>query len=91
MRVKQNNSSSKLWPGWVLANANLVLEFEASGEEDGRWVGSFNTDGELVVVTITAARHGDTIHLEQVWRLHPPDPVHPPDPIFPPDPISPTT
>jgi hypothetical protein len=76
----------------TLANANLVLEFEASGEEDGRWVGRFTeVDGTLEVETITAARHGDTIHLEQVWRLFPPDPIHPPDPVFPPDPISPIT
>jgi hypothetical protein len=76
----------------TLANANLVLEFMASGEVEGDWEGRLITsDGALEVEIINATRHGNTIHLVQEWRLIPPDPIHPPDPVHPPDPISPIT
>jgi hypothetical protein len=28
-------------------------------------------------------QRGKTLHLEQVWTLHPPDPIHPPEPVEP--------
>jgi hypothetical protein len=62
-----------------------VLQFEAVGTLEREWVGvvrdAAGTERRLAVVVETIQMDGQTVHLSQVWILHPPDPIIPPDPI----------
>lgn len=69
-----------------------IFTFEATGDFDSRWTGHFRGDGfdgVLVVENLSPVMRGKTVHLAQLWTLHPPDPIQPPDTDIPPDPVSP--
>jgi|GEM_PF-3362869 len=63
-----------------------IFTFEATGDLDSEWRGRFRGDefdGVLEVETLSSVIRGKTVHLAQIWTLHPPDPVIPPDSVSP--------
>lgn len=57
-----------------------IFSFETTGDPDGDWRGRFddtNLNGQISVETLSSMRRGKTLHLEQAWTLHPPEPVEP--------------
>jgi|GEM_PF-636870 len=62
------------------AAAVTVLPFEAQGTIDGRMSGSVRFSGgaaELSITVVDSRAVGDVLQVEQVWEIHPPDPIEP--------------
>lgn len=62
------------------AAAPAGLSFEARGTIDGRMTGTVQLPGgvgELFIIVIDSRPVGDVVHVEQVWQIHPPDPIQP--------------
>lgn len=60
--------------------ARLVLPFEARGAIDSRMTGRVELPGgvgELLIVIVDSRPAGRVLHIEQVWEVHPPDPIQP--------------
>lgn len=57
-----------------------IFDFVARGRRGGRWFGQYYSSskkGQLNVKTLSSKKRGRTVHLTQLWILHPPEPVHP--------------
>lgn len=57
-----------------------IFRIETMGIPDGDWEGRFLNDhlkGRVVVETLSSVMRDKTLHLVQLWTLHPPDPIQP--------------
>ena len=60
--------------------ARLVLPFEARGAIDGRMTGRIELPGgvgDLLIVIVDSRPAGRVLHVDQLWEIHPPDPIEP--------------